>query len=439
MFVLQRDTVGAASEFAKRNQLPSCIQNQLLSHICLKFRTEGLKQQETLKGLPKAIQSSISHHLFFPIVQNVRLFQGVSIDYLFQLVTEMEAEYFPPKEDVILQNEAPTDLYILVSGAVDLIAKIDGHEQVLGKAISGEMFGEIGVLCHRPQPFTVRTTEISQILRLNRTALMNIIQANPEDGHIIMNNFYQKLEGIETSCFKHKSPNGDPLIQEPRNTEVKEKERTGNTRIINRYGVDENSTAEDSQTALHGAVRGGHLETVRILLERGANVNKPDAKGWTAKALAEQQGNKCIYDLLLSYENRRSIDEHKIEFLAEASDNTRDSQFKPTQNGVTSCSSSYVKNSIFVPSSNSSNHTETKGVKQNKRRVTIHMKCLKNNVSQKQLPKLIILPDSIEDLFRIAGQKFGGYNLTKIVNSENAEIDDLNVIRDGDHLFLIPE
>jgi signal-transduction protein with cAMP-binding, CBS, and nucleotidyltransferase domain len=28
----------------------------------------------------------------------------------------MEAEYFPPKEDVILQNEAPTDLYIMVSG-----------------------------------------------------------------------------------------------------------------------------------------------------------------------------------------------------------------------------------------------------------------------------------------------------------------------------------
>lgn len=30
----------------------------------------------------------------------------------------MQAEYFPPKEDVILQNEAPSDLYILVSGAV---------------------------------------------------------------------------------------------------------------------------------------------------------------------------------------------------------------------------------------------------------------------------------------------------------------------------------
>lgn len=33
-------------------------------------------------------------------------------------VAEMKAEYFPPKEDVILQNEAPTDMYILITGAV---------------------------------------------------------------------------------------------------------------------------------------------------------------------------------------------------------------------------------------------------------------------------------------------------------------------------------
>ena len=30
----------------------------------------------------------------------------------------MKAEYFPPKVDIILQNEIPTDFYILVSGAV---------------------------------------------------------------------------------------------------------------------------------------------------------------------------------------------------------------------------------------------------------------------------------------------------------------------------------
>ena len=62
--------------------------------------------------------------------------------------------------------------------------------QVLRKALTGDTFGETGVLCYKPQPFTVRTTELSQILRLNITPLMNTIQANTEDGHIVMKNFF---------------------------------------------------------------------------------------------------------------------------------------------------------------------------------------------------------------------------------------------------------
>lgn len=65
--------------------------------------------------------------------------------------------------------------------------------QVRGRANAGDMFGEIGVLCHRPQPFAVRTRELCQILRLNRTPLMNIIQANTVDGSIVMNNFLQVI------------------------------------------------------------------------------------------------------------------------------------------------------------------------------------------------------------------------------------------------------
>jgi len=33
-------------------------------------------------------------------------------------VAEMKAEYFSPNEDVILQNEAPTDFYIIVNGSL---------------------------------------------------------------------------------------------------------------------------------------------------------------------------------------------------------------------------------------------------------------------------------------------------------------------------------
>jgi potassium channel len=31
---------------------------------------------------------------------------------------EVQAEYFPPKEDIMLQNEGAADIYVIVSGSV---------------------------------------------------------------------------------------------------------------------------------------------------------------------------------------------------------------------------------------------------------------------------------------------------------------------------------
>ncbi|XP_022715550.1 potassium channel KAT1-like isoform X3 [Durio zibethinus] len=448
--LISRDTVRAASEFATRNQLPPRIQDQMLSHICLRFKTEGLKQQETLNSLPKAIRSSIAQHLFVHIVQKVYLFQGVSHDFLFQLVSDIDAEYFPPKEDVILQNEAPTDLYILVSGAANLISHADG-DRVMGKIAAGDMFGEVGVLGYRPQPYTVRTTELCQILRLNGTSLMNTIQVNMEDGRVIMNNLYRKLNGLESSSFEE--PNiGPGLVPNKRlgggemggscldagfedqpqryaskkeaididflESEAIEKSHTG------RYPNKGTTTAEDDQTALHEAVRKGHIEMVKILLEGGASVHKPDAKGRTPKALAEQQGNKNIHDLLLSYEKKRKLDEHRIEIIGpEITDDPKNSQNKH-RSGAQNFFNSPSYKEVIIP---------------NKKRITIHMQFQTSSTSSRQFGKLILLPDSIHELLRMAGEKFGGYTFTKVVNAENAEIDDVHVIRDGDNLFLLQD
>ncbi|KAI3680882.1 hypothetical protein L6452_35660 [Arctium lappa] len=461
-----RDKVAAASEFAKRNQLPPQIKDQILSHICLDYKTEGLKQQDTLNCLPKAIRASISRHLFYPIVQNVHLFRGISHECLFQLVSEMEAEYFPPKEVVILQNEIPTNLYILVTGAVDIIANNDGQDQIVGKAVSGEMFGETGVLYNTPQPFTFQTTEISQMLRMDGSSLLRIIHTNTQDGFIIMNNFYMKLKGLES--FGHASqpnnpalvssershggltmenfssdlrnyPSADQVTMEPSDIDYLdsgdiEKQEQMNNSIPNKNEMNVNSPSEDGQTALHVAVKKGHLEMARLLLEGGANINKPDVRGCKPKSLAQQQGNKSIYDLLLNHENRRN--EHKIEFIdSETTNSILTSRYLPKTNRDPSCSTSLAE-PVFLSSSSSTSYTDGK-VKKLMKRVTIHAN-FQESASEKQLPKLMVLPDSLEELLIFAGQKFGGQNFAKVVNSENAEIDDLSVIRDGDHLFLLP-
>ncbi|KAF1895112.1 hypothetical protein Lal_00022609 [Lupinus albus] len=467
VLVPQRDTIRTASEFASRNQLPCQIQNQMLSHICLRFKTEGLKQQETLNDLPKTIRSSITHHLFFPVVQKVYLFQGVSHDFLFQLVSEMEAEYFPPKEDVILQNDSATDLYVLVSGAVDIVQYIDGHDQVLGKVHAVDVFGEIGVLYHIPQPFTFQTNELSQILRLNRTSLMNVLQANPEDAQILMENLFMRLKGHKALGFQY--PDTDPGLVLHEELDGSNTRRSSSHACTNHFhehspmqeekyrnlGYSEasmlnvtnedglitkhNMIPQDGKRDLHAASHKGKLDMVEILLEREANAKIPN--GCTQRAtMVEKLKNKSIFGQILSCENEKKSDEHIIDFVKPEilNLNNSDSTRNRKQYGIRSINFPLEKkytNSSYSTNLNCPSDREI--ARFIKKRVTIHLQCGCRGTSQGQHGKLVILPDSLEELLKFGGGKFGGFSPTKVINTENAEIDDINVIRDGDHLFLL--
>ncbi|XP_027916529.1 potassium channel AKT1-like [Vigna unguiculata] len=307
-----RDTIQAASNFAQRNQLPHRLQDQMLAHLCLKYRTdsEGLQQQETLDSLPKAIRSSISHYLFYSLIDKVYLFHGVSNDLLFQLVSEMKAEYFPPKEDVILQNEAPTDFYILVTGAVELVVLKNGVEQVVGEAKTGDLCGEIGVLCYKPQLFTVRTKRLSQLLRLNRTTFLNIVQANVGDGTIIMNNLLQHLKDLNDPIMEGVLVEIETMLARGRMdlpVSVCFAAARGDDLLLHQLlkrGMDPNESDNNRRTALHIAASQGKENCVLLLLDYGADPNITDLDGnvalWEAmvgehesvrKVLAENGAN----------------------------------------------------------------------------------------------------------------------------------------------------
>ncbi|KAG6536954.1 hypothetical protein ZIOFF_002032 [Zingiber officinale] len=293
-----RDTIQVATGFAQRNQLPERLQEQMISHLSLKFRTnsEGIQQQETLDALPKAIRSSITHYLFYSLVQRVYLFYGVSNDLLFQLVSEMKAEYYPPREDVILQNEAPTDFYILVTGTA--IVRI---------AQKGDLLGEIGVLCYRPQFLTVRTRSLCQLLRLNRTTFLSIVQSNVGDGTIIISNLLQYLKD------QRDNPLMEGLLKEIENMLTRGRldlpltlcfailrEDDFLLHQLLRRGLDPNESDNNGHTALHMAASKGSEHCVRLLLDYDAEPNSKDSEGsvplWEAILGKHEQVAKLLSD-----------------------------------------------------------------------------------------------------------------------------------------------
>ncbi|KAK6119439.1 hypothetical protein DH2020_046818 [Rehmannia glutinosa] len=158
-----RDAIHEILRYASKNRLPEGLKEQMLAHVTLKFKTAELQQEE---------------------------------------VPEMRAEYYPPKVDIVIQNEIPTDFYIIVSGAVDVLTYKNGMEQFLSKLESPSMFGEIGVIFNIPQPFTVRTKRLSQVIRISHNHFKQLVEPLNEDGKIIVSNYLQHLKGLKEDELK---------------------------------------------------------------------------------------------------------------------------------------------------------------------------------------------------------------------------------------------
>ncbi|KAL0711603.1 hypothetical protein Bca4012_018581 [Brassica carinata] len=551
-----RDTIQAASNFASRNHLPPRLQDQMLAHLCLKYRTdsEGLQQQETLDALPKAIRSSVSHFLFYSLMDKVYMFRGVSNDFLFQLVSELKAEYFPPKEDVILQNEAPTDFYILVKGTADLVVQNSDTEIAVKEVKAGDIVGEIGVLCYRPQLFTVRTKRLCQLLRMNRTTFLNIIQTNVGDGTIIMNNLLQYLKEMNEPLMANVLLETENMLAQgkldlpinlsfatmredelllhqllKRGFDPNESDNNGRTPLhisaskgslncvllLLDYHADPNcrdaegniplweammeghdkvvkillehgafieagdvghfacTAAEQSNlklikeivlhggdvtlprgtctSALHAAVCEGNIEMVKYLLEQGADVNKHDMHGWTARDLAEQQGHDDIKVLFQEKGRERAHIESSasVPILKTGIRNLRrfssEPNIHPPSNEVSfritetrpKWKTNNFNNSLFGILASQSVHknglaTLDEGRVVNPVRVTLS--CVEKD---EVAGTLLLLPRSFKELLELGSNKFG-ILAAKVMSKDNnnAEIDDVDVIRDGDHLIF---
>lgn len=281
-----RNSIETASNFVCRNHLPPRLKDQILAYMCLRFRAESLNQQELIEQLPKTICKSIRHHLFLPTVEKVYLFKGVTREILLLLVVDMKAEYIPPREDVIMQNESPDELYIIVSGEVEMIESEMENEKIVWTFKSGDMIGEVGAFCCRPQSYTYRTKTLSQLLKIRTSNLIEAMKTRQEDNIIMIKNFLQhhkKLKGLRLGDLLHGGGvgNGDPSMYVNLLTVAS----TGNATFLEellKAKLDPDIGDAQGRTPLHIAASKGHEECVMVLLRHGCNIHLRDVNGNTA-------------------------------------------------------------------------------------------------------------------------------------------------------------
>jgi hypothetical protein len=199
----------------------------------------------------------------------------------------------------------------------DVVTYKNGMEQFLTKLGPTDMFGEIGVFFNNPQPFTVRSKRLSQVVRISHHHFKQLMQPLNNDGRTIISNFTQNLKGLKKEV----------------------------------------------------------LEEIPFLIDVLSDLNMEDITSLDREQTHESENTEGTH--------------------------------------------------------NSSAQLNTYPM-----RVVIHSHHPDDNTLEgDRTGKLIHLPDTIEDLFRIAEKKFGKRGST-ILMADASQVEDLNALRENDHLYI---
>jgi CRP-like cAMP-binding protein len=109
---------------------------------------------------------------------------------------------FPPNQVIYGQGDESEAIYIIVSGVVEAVTHSpDGRQtRSLGFMSRGDFFGDLGVLTNHPRLATIRSCEPLQVLKIEKTAFLQLLEKIPKLGAYFTRNLARRLHKTSTEA-----------------------------------------------------------------------------------------------------------------------------------------------------------------------------------------------------------------------------------------------
>jgi ankyrin repeat protein len=361
---LYREALHKLSRYSGTNGFDRTFHSRLKTAVKLNFESREITDEEILRHFPSAVRRKVLRKLYLPALMQTSLMKGLRQQFIDAFITACTVEVFSPDEEILQYGSVSSDLYLLVSGFVELIP-LDGSlglskdsDQVVGSGAStsdndarasvastrvgeGEFLNEISFFTESAQMDSVKAVGVCKTLTMPRSAYKQLCADHPGSCGMILQNLLAKVNEMVASLDRrdHKSARSESNRMDEddeaqytitsiqtnailstiqgmvhmRISSQKDEYTTkflfaasrGDTTIISNmcdHGFDPNSSDYDNRTALMLAAMRGNSEVVKLLLEDYAcNPNLLDVHGSSALYEAAKNGHEETMDVLLKY------------------------------------------------------------------------------------------------------------------------------------------
>lgn len=132
------------------------------------------------------------------LLRNIDLFSALDRVTLAKLAARLKQLHYLSGAIIFHQGDAGDALYLVASGSVAVctIEKTSGVERQINILKAGEPFGEMALLTNDPRTATIRVETDCEVLRLDRTAFMDLVREQPSVALAIASTLSRRLAGM---------------------------------------------------------------------------------------------------------------------------------------------------------------------------------------------------------------------------------------------------
>jgi CRP-like cAMP-binding protein len=103
---------------------------------------------------------------------------------------------YPNGEVIVRQGEAGKEMYVVLSGKLEVVADVHGREVAIAVLVAGDVFGEMALFEREVRSATVRALGEARVLTIEKSSFLRRVHEDPSLAFRILEQMSRRIRGL---------------------------------------------------------------------------------------------------------------------------------------------------------------------------------------------------------------------------------------------------